>query len=456
MPRNCARRLALLAVATLAPVAVGQEGPAKLERVGAFYRVHFDGHQEALADAALEVVEGVWPQVAAAFGAPKARPGKPLDVHLYRELSGYAAAERELTGGRFGRNLAMAHRPTISAHVAVQPPCTDETLRAIGLPPQTIMLLAWEATHLARYELCPNSNDHPMWLVDGLAASVSRRVTAQRLGCDALEMGSWSEDLRRTQALARDRKLPSAEALLADRVDELDLGDRYALRGEWFGFLWSGPRRASLEEFLRTVRSTGAGASFAAKVLERANNSFGKLDTQFEKYVAAQSPRWEEVFRSIAPHEQAWLQIAFPEKNAIAWSPHTVDAAAFRARGRLRILPGGRGQMNLLFGRDARGFYSVAFVADQGLVVFDYDAASDSWTRLLTLAAPALRPGVAAAFEVSVEKGVLRVALEGERADVKLPRALTEPVAWGLGAQSGGEGATTGSAGMWIGLSVGR
>src|SRR5688500_8842043 len=90
---------------------------APVEKAGVHYVVRCHGGDEALAESALAVVDRVWPIVAAAFGVPDAKPEKPLTVNLYRTISGYEAAEKELTGGRFARNLAMAHHASRSAHV---------------------------------------------------------------------------------------------------------------------------------------------------------------------------------------------------------------------------------------------------------------------------------------------------------------------------------------------------
>lgn len=433
-----------------------ETAPKSVERTGAAYVVRFDGGDERLTESALAAVELVWPIVAEMFGVARSEPSKPLEVHLYRQIAGYEAAELRLTQGKFARNLAMAHHASRSAHVALQPPCADETLRAVGLPPQTLNMLAWEATHLARFELCPNFAGHPDWLVDGLAAYVAQRVSAKLSGREPHEQPFWANDMKRVQALAAADKLPSTEDLLAGRVADLDWRERYALRNQWFAFLAGGSRRAKLSECLAFARRTGGGAEYAQKVLAHATKSFGSAGAQFEKHVAGLAPQWDEVYRSLAPHGQDWLQIAFPSSNAIAWNSEPVSAAKFAISSTLRILPGGRGQLNLLFAREPRGFYSIAFVADQGFTVFDYDANANSWTTLADAHAPALRLGVATPVKVSVNGRKLTVRVDSQSWTVELPRALPDAVVWGLGAQAGPEGGATGSAGLWQALAVGE
>lgn len=427
-----------------------------VERKGEAYVVRFDGGDERLADAALAAVEQVWPIVAELFGAQGAKPAKPLEVHLYRHTAGYEAAELRLTQGKFARNLAMAHHASRSAHVALQPPCTDETLRAVGLPPQTLTLLAWEAAHLARFELCPNFASHPDWLVDGVASHVAQRVSAKLFGREPREIPFWSNDMVRVQALATAGKLPTPEHLLAGRVEDFDWRERYALRNQWFAFLAGDARRKKLLECLAFARRTGGGSEYAEKVLAHATKAFGSAGRDFDKHVAALAPQWDEVYRSLAPHGEDWLQIAFPSFNAIAWNTQPVETAEFKMASTLRILPGGRGQLNFLFAREPRGFYSIAFVADAGFTVLDYDANANSWTTLLNANAPALRLGVATQVKAAVSGRKLTVSVENQSWSVELPRALPKEVVWGLGAQAGPEGSSTGSAGLWRGLAVGK
>jgi hypothetical protein len=457
-PRLLARFAVAFAITSLASPSPAQSESAAgpLERSGAFYSLRYHGADAALAEAALAVVDQAWPIAAAAFGVPDAKPSQPLEIHLYRRTSDYRAADAKLTGGKFERNLAMAHWATRSAHVALQPPCSDETLRAVGLPAQTVALLAWEATHLARFELCRNFESHPDWVCDGLAASSAQRIYSKQFPGAVESAPFWSMDLLRARRLAEAGKLPPVESVLSDRIADLDLQDRYAVRDAFFAFLSSEARKPKLASVLATVRSTGGGPGFAAKVLEHAKKALGDQDKPFAKYVAAQKPQWEEIYRSLSTSGSQWVQIAFPERNAIAWRTEPVKAKRLSASGALRILPGGRQQLNFLFGRSEQGFYSIAFVADYGFTVFDYRADTNQWTNLGEGVAPALRLGVSTEFTLEAAGDKLALSIGEKSWKIQLPRELPPAIAWGIGAQAGPEGAETGSAGLWTDLSVGK
>jgi hypothetical protein len=460
------RRLVVLAVASLVSIVPGavraQAGPAPaapvVEKAGTFFVVHCHGGDEALAEQSLAAVEPVWPIVAAAFGVADRKPKQPLHVHLYRTIAGYEAAERELTLGKFQRNLAMTHLDSNSAHIALQPPCSDETLRAIGLPGLTVELLAWEACHVARAEICANVRQHPMWLVDGLAANTALQVLAKvrPVAGDGLP-ATFATDLVRVHRLQQKKQLPPASAILADRVDDLEFYDRYAVRAVFFRLLAESANRGKLAKVLATVRSKGGGERYPAEVLAAAKAGFGgALDADFVKFVAQQKPEWFEVFRSLVLLGTTWQQIAFPDKNAIAWRQQPVRGDGIRIAGRLRILPGDARQMNVLFGQTPEGdFVSVAFTADDGITVFDYRSKTDAWQRLGDGKAPALRLGYETAFVVEAKGDTVQVTVDAQHWDFKLPRALPDDVVWGLGAQAGSEGAATGTAGLWLDVVAG-
>jgi hypothetical protein len=441
--------LVLLAVAT------AQEEATSVKQ-GTFFTLHCHGGDETTAERALAAIEPVWPAVANLVGKPGVQPKQPLPVHLYRTIAGYEAAERSLTGGTFARNLAMTHHASNSAHVAVQPPVSDETLRALGLPGLTAELLAWEATHLARRELLGTQGAHPMWLVDGLAADTARTVTRQMVAPAATSWPTQDTAILCVQRLAKEKKLPPALAILGDRIDELDMNERYAVRAVFYAFLRTERQAGALGKVLAAVRSTGGGKDYQDRVFAVAKANFGKqVDAEFAAYAAGLEGAWREVYRSLLPVAGGWQQIAFPDTNAIAWHQRPVAGGALRLAGTLRILPGDGKQMNVLFGRTEAGdFYSVAFVADAGFTFFSYRSKGDVWQPLGGGNAPSLRRGYTSTFELVARGRALHVQLDGQHWDFELPEALPQAVQWGLGAQSGHEGAATGTAGLWSNVSA--
>jgi hypothetical protein len=134
----------------------------------------------------------------------------------------------------------------------------------------------------------------------------------------------------------------------------------------------------------------------------------------------------------------------------MAWNTQPIEGRGFRVTGTLRILPGGRGQMNFLFARHDGGFYSIAFVADWGFTVFDYRSAGDECIKVGEGPAPGLRLGVSSAVVIEVEGNNLTVQLDDLSWNIELPTALPPKMVWGLGAQAGPRESKTGSAGLWI------
>ena len=85
--------------------------------------------------------------------------------------------------------------------------------------------------------------------------------------------------------------------------------------------------------------AVGGGGDFAARAREQVLDAFRveKLERDFQRDVKGLEPRWQEVFRSLETGGEAWTQVAFPGKNAIAW--RTEDAGS---RYVLRGQVGGR------------------------------------------------------------------------------------------------------------------
>lgn len=445
---------------SLAALVRAQEGadaasaPAPARARGAAFEVLCHGGDDALAAQALAAVEPVWPVVREFFGVENALPAAPLEVHLYRTVDGYLAADRERTGGRFQPNLAMFHWNTRSAHVALQPPCSDAALIELGLPMQTQAMLAWEACHVARSELCPNFRAHPGWFLDGLAATTAARVLQQRypgLGPQPF----FTQRLLRVQRLLGDGALPEVRALFADATDGLDMRDRYAARVVLFAFLADGERQGALRELARTVRSLGGGGSVAEQVRAAAATAFGGLDAAFADHVRTQSPVWDERGRSLWCIGDTWQQLAWPGDRAEAFCTAPVAGGAFVARGRVRVLQGGSRQMNFLFGRTEEGCYSLALVAGSGFTLFDHRFDGNQWLRVAGGRVPAFAVGEPLPFVVRGRGAALEIELAGQHWDVDLPRALPDAIVWGVGAQGGTQGATTGAVGIWQGLTVG-
>ncbi|HLQ37492.1 MAG TPA: hypothetical protein VK348_06810 [Planctomycetota bacterium] len=419
-------------------------------KTGKHYVLSCHGGDEQLAQKALDAVEAAWPIVIGVLHRTDNAPPQPLPVHLYRTIEGYEAADQQLTQGKFQRNLAMTDWATRSAHVALQPPCSDEALRAIGLPGQTAVLLAWEACHLARHRLCPTFPDHPHWFEDGLASWVASQVLENLYPSGRGDAAPFFTTAMATvQRLEQDARLPSATHVLADHIDDLDFNDRYAAREVFFRFLCVDSNKDKLGKIVDAIVRTGGGSKYREQVLAAATKILGTtLDKDFAQFVDGLKPGWQEVFRSLTVAGQQWTQMAFPDKNAIAWNTELVKGGGLSVAGDLRILPGEGKQLNFLFARTDAGFYSIAFTADVGFTVFDYQAKTNNWAEIGNANAPGLRLGYGSTFAIAGTGQKLVVHLDKLEWTFQLPRALPPDVQWGVGAQQG-------SAGLWSDIKVG-
>jgi hypothetical protein len=418
--------------------------------VGRCFRVCGHGVDEQAARQALSTVEPVWPAVCAFFGAPSTPPPTPLTVHLYRSVDDYRAADRRLTGGRFGPNQAMSHWRTKSSHVAVQPPCPDALLAARGLPMQTRAMLAWEACHIARYELCANFRVHPGWFFDGLAAAVSLQVLP---GAELAAQPFFSQRLVRAGRLAEGGDLPGVRQLLIDETQGLQMRDRYAARIAFFAFA---EQRApdSLRQVARTIRATAAGTTYAGTVAAAAAAELGGLQRSFHDFVEAAQPRWDERVRSLWRSGDGLRQHAFAEADAIALRAASVRGEGVVVRGEVCIEPYGPKEMRVLFGWQPRGGYALAMAAGEGFKLLS--VASDGSDRAVLGEArcDGLREGAFCRFELTSTGRAVRAQVAGGELEVELPEPLPATIRWGLSARSGGAGAEFGSVGVWRGVRV--
>jgi hypothetical protein len=415
---------------------------------GKYFRIVCDFRDPAVAAAALEAADTAWPIAAKLFGAPDARPEKLLDIHLFRTQAAYEKANEEVSGGRFKSNLAFTSWERGAAYVLLQPQCSDDALRTLGLPLLTRRLIAHEAAHLVRYATIPNHASHPGWFADGSASWVAEETLAALRRSPGVEEDPFiSTELGRVQDLLSTGKLPSARAIFLDETAELSFYERYALRGAFFRFLATGERREAFHRILAELRRLGGGSDYEERLLSfveeiLGHDGFAPLDRGFADHLRSIAPQWEEVLRSLEPEGDDWIQLAFPDTNAIAWRTDPVGKDAYSITGEVEIAPGPSQQLNLLLGRGDEGFVSIAFVAGYGVTVFRYDSAADRWNRLGDATVTSRQAGKRTRFRAAVRGGELGVEVGGRKV-LEVPLGAREMGGpWGLGAQAG-------SAGRW-------
>lgn len=433
-----------LAVA-LAPILVPQSD--EVTRQGEHFQLVCHFANEEVADRALEAVEAVWPRAEELYRLGQDDDLGLLTVHLYRDPAAYERAEEQLTGGKFKRNLAFASHETMSAHVALQPPLSDEALAEVGLPAQTLRLLAHEAAHLVRYSHMRNYRSHPGWLSDGAASWVDEKVSFDLgLATKLEEDPNFSTGLLRVKKLLEKDQLPTAEQIFLDQTDELEFHERYDVRWLFFRFMLEGKNGKSFRKLIDKARQLGGGEDFTDRLFKECLRIFNKskltkIDREFRKYVATLEPGWEEIYRALHFSGERWVQAAF-DSNAIAWRREPAGKKKYSVAGELTILTSPGQQMNLLLGRSDQGFLSVAFTGGGGVNLFEYLSRTNEWQQRGVVNCKDVRLNEPFRFAAIVEGNSVRiqvndvVVIAGEMQTIPLDGP------WGLGAQAD-------SAGTW-------
>lgn len=426
-------------------------GGERSTKTGKYFLVVCHFENDRIATAALKTAEMVWPVATELFGTADGAPDKPAEIHLFRSVEEYEKVDAELAGGAFRRNLAFSSWNTKAAYIVVQPDCSDATLKQVGLPQPTRRLIAHEATHLIRYATMENHRSHPHWIADGAATWVEEHVMAKgRWSRGEEDDPDASSKIVRTVALLEKGALPSVADILRDRIDDTPWLTRYSVRWLFLRFLEHSVEREKFRSILAKARQLGGGSGYNTQLIAFIEVTLGQegmmsIDGRFAKYLRSLRPRWEEVYRSLETAGDHWTQIAFPDKNAIAWRTEPVGEDAYTLRGAFRVLPGKKQQLNLLLGRNDDGFVSIAFVAGHGVTIFHFHAKDDRWEGLGSVESDVLKLDQWIGFRVKVGGDRIRVVLD-KKPGLEAPLSgRSMRGAWGLGAQNG-------SAGVWRGV----
>ena len=337
------------------------------------FRIHVPVTQKEVVQQVTEVGESTWEIASRLYGSEL--PKRKLDVHLYRNRDEFNAADKKLTGGQFEKNQAFAHHDSQSAHVALQPPVSDDLLKTVGLPRLSAGLLAHEMAHLVRFNHMPHSfKDHPQWLVDGVASFLDQRVLAATgYSKDPEHDPDFGFDCRRVRKLLEHRKLPSATTLLDNQTLEVGFYHRYSVRGIFVSMLAS-KYPTEFQAFLQDLRRLGGGPNFAERskklLLEHLAVDAKTLDRQFEKYVESLSPVWCEAGRSLETFGPEWNQISFPGSTATCWRQSALNDS-FTVSTTATIHNAGGNQLNIRIGQ-RESFSQISITAGYGLNVFQF------------------------------------------------------------------------------------
>lgn len=394
------------------------------------------------------------------WGVGPAGHEKPAKLHLYQETATYEAACDRLVGGKFKRNMAFTHHESCSSHLVLQPPLQGDAFKQLAPTFQTMRLVAHETAHLARIAALPNHPSHPDWFADGNATWIETKVfAAQKLITAPEQSPPYSTYVVLAQRLLEKDSLTSVEDLLHDRTEELGFGELYAVRWLLFRFLIEGPHAGPFREFLGDVRRFGGGDDYGERLVAALQQRLGKsdwkpLDDEFRAWIAGLKPEWEEIHRSLETSGDDWAQVAFDDKNAIAFKTAPAGTKPYALEGTVTLFTDRRSepQMNLLLGReripgtDHERFVSIAIAPGGGATLFDFDSSREQaaqWKNVAFGPMPGEVLGKPIAFRVecSLKGGKTKLSLKiaGKVVAVTtIDRSLDGP--WGLGAQAGSSG----------------
>lgn len=352
--------------------AVDEAAPTVVE-AGAF-RIHVYADNARIVAQVKLIGEKTWEVASNLYGS--SLPEEKMDVHLYRNVDGYVAADEELNGGRLKRNQAFAHFDTLSAHVALQPPISNSLLKEVGLPKQSARLLAHEMSHLVRYARMPNTfRDHPDWLVDGMASLVDEKVlTATDCIDGPMHDPNFGSYVGHGKQLLDANKLPSAKQLLDDESLEIGFHQEYAVRWLFVDMLFTNYEEqfSSFLEGLRGLRGENTYAKRTKELLlKHLATDVKTLEQNFRDHVKQLKPNWIENGRLLETHGKVWDQLAFPDSTATSWNQSALGDS-FVISTNVLIHEAGRNQLNMRIGQP-NSFTQFSITAGYGLNVFDVE-----------------------------------------------------------------------------------
>jgi len=435
--------LALAGPVLAAGGGIGAQTTQDVVRDGDHFQLVCHFQSEDAADQALVAAEAAWSRTLELLDIDEVEPVEDvglLRVHLYRDTAAYEVVEGVLTHGAFRSNLAFSHHATMSSHIALQPALGDEALARVGLPTQTLRLLAHESAHLVMYVHLSNFRSHPEWFAEGLATWVEEQVCRDlALAFDAEADPYFSNSLLTVKRMNEADELPTVEQIMRGQLSELESDQRYDVHWAFFRFLRTRKHAKQLKQIVATTRKLGGGKNFDRRLYNELEQALGKhgiasLDRGFVKYVASFDPEWDEVFRSLYRTGDHWTQAAFG-RNAIAWRLKP-SGKQYTVAGELTILPGPGKQLNVFLGRSDAGFFSVAFSAGGGVTLFEYLSATSAWQRRGDAKCADVRLDEPFQFSITVDGAAVRVQVN--RVDVVAGKAETLDLRgpWGLSAQA--------------------
>jgi hypothetical protein len=409
------------------------------------------------AEAALNAVVRSAAFSTAVFGLAPPESDRPLSVYLHPSGEAYRDIEEKLTGGAFASNGAFSHVPTESSHVALQPPVSAAVRERIGLPFQTLRLLAHEASHLYSYRVLDGRRP-PAWIREGSATWIEHQTAIASGWIAPGYQDPWASTyVLRVRRLIDSGLMPPLLDLFAERFEkEIEGSTLYACRFLAFAYLKE-RRPAGLERIMGEAASLDDGPRYSRRVIEATERILGEegglqtLDSGFREFVREIDAPWDQRSPSLNPTESRWVQIAFPNREARAWRTAPLPPAGFRLAGAVEILTEAPSRATVFLGRTQGGWIEIAFDRGGELAIVEVDADESGARRATSLARVRVERLAGASpveFEATIEANRARVRVGGSPVAEVSPRRGVLNGFWGVGVSPG-------TTAVWSGMNWG-
>jgi hypothetical protein len=246
------------------------------------------------------------------------------------------------------------------------------------------------------------------------------------------------------QDMLRTKLLPDVFSFVDSIPGGLTAVERQCVASQLFRFFKEPANAKMLDSVAYAARMTkqedAAGAM--ARVMRSVvgdEKAQGALNTAFDAWLAAQRPAWQELHGSMWPLGDTWIQAAH-DANAMSWRADVDPGEHYELSGEAAFFPAEHRQANLLLARGEFTFVQVAFVADHGVDVSQFDTRrgeTERWKKLATAELSTMTEGRFIPFRVVAQKAALEVWID-EKPVLALPDTGSPLAgAWGLGAFAG-------------------
>ncbi|MDZ4774538.1 MAG: hypothetical protein SGI72_15530 [Planctomycetota bacterium] len=418
---------------------------------GAHFEVvaHFDGRK--LAEEALVAAEAVAIPLTPIFGPVElARRGAVITeprmpIHLFWNPAEFAEEAQRSPPTNYASEFAFTSATTRAAYVLITPASVGNALGATGLPVHTKLAVARQAAELWAHRASPLAARWPYWFLEGGATYAAEEACiAKGFIQSRLEYPASSSLHLRTKQLLAASGLPNLFAFVDGFPGGLTNDERRAVASQLFRFLKEPAHAKVIETVAYAARVTKQDdvAEAVSRVLRSVvgdAQAQGRLEASFDTWLRGQVPAWEELHGALWPVGDTWIQAAV-SVNAIAWRADVSALERYEITGETAFFPAEHRQSNVLLARTEHTFVAVAFVADHGVDVLEFDARrpeSERWKKLGESPIEAVKEGRFIPFKIVANGKAIEVWIDDKPVLSLADCGTALAGGWGLGVYQG-------------------